>query len=143
MATARKFQTGDKDGKSPDQAARRDPATGHATRQPSRWLRNTLVLGLLVALAVLGWAWNDLSKRALVGSAYAARIGCVCRYVSQRSLDACEGDLAIAPLGRIESMVSLSQDTAQSTVTAGIPLLASQSAKFTPQHGCQLSPWDD
>jgi len=139
MAMPGKFRIGDKHGKA---AAPLAPG-GHATRQPSRWLRNSVILGLLAVLALLGWTWNDLSKRALVGSAYAARIGCVCRFVSERSLKSCEGDLAIAPIGRVESMVSLSEDAKARTVSAGIPLLASQTAKFDPEHGCQLSPWDE
>lgn len=139
MAMPGIFRIGDKRGRGAEAAT----PGAHAMRQPSRWLRNTALLGLLALLAALGWAWADLSKRALVGSAYAARIGCVCRYVSQRSLESCESDLAIAPLGRIESLVSLSQDPRKRTVSAGIPLLANQTATFDSRNGCQLSPWNE
>ncbi|KHK89667.1 hypothetical protein [Novosphingobium malaysiense] len=131
MATPGKRRTGDKH------------ASAHPTRQPSRWLRNLVIVVLLGAALALAWSWNDMRERVLVGSAYGARVGCVCRYVSHRSLDSCEGDLAVAGLGPVASAVSLSDDDETRTVTAGLPLLGHQSATFDEKAGCQLEPWQD
>ena len=125
MATPGKSRTGD------------NPSQSYPTRQPSRWARN-LVIVLLIA-----GSWHGLRERALVGSAYGARVGCVCRYVSNRSLDSCEGDIAVAGLGRIASLVSLSENDETKTITAGIPMLMHQSATFDAKTGCQLEPWQD
>ncbi|MCJ2179834.1 hypothetical protein [Novosphingobium album (ex Hu et al. 2023)] len=115
----------------------------YRTRQPSRWLRNLILLTIVAALALLGWNWRGLHEKALVGAAYGARVGCVCRYVSQRPFKSCEGDLKAAGLGRVAGLVSLSDDPATKTVSAGLPLLAHQSAVFSEKTGCQLEPWDE
>ncbi|MCT2401227.1 hypothetical protein [Novosphingobium mangrovi (ex Huang et al. 2023)] len=131
MATPGKWRTGDKS------------AASYPTRQPTRWLRNLVLLVLVLAVAALAWSWKDLRERALVGSAYGARVGCVCRYVSQRPLKSCEGDLDVAGLGRVAGLASLSEDEETKTITAGIPLLAHQKATFDERNGCLLEPWDD
>jgi hypothetical protein len=117
-------------------------AAPYRTRQPSRWLRNLILTALMLAAAMLAWNWKPLREEALTGAAYGARVGCVCRYVSQRSLKSCEGDLKVAGLGRVAGLVSLSDDPATRTVRAGIPLLARQSATFDAKGGCQLEPWE-
>lgn len=121
-----------------DKAARPYPA-----RQPSRWRRNLLLLAMALAAAALAWAWNGLREQALVASAFAARTGCVCRFVSQRPLESCEGDLDVAGLGRMAALVSLTEDAPARRLTAGVPLLASQTATFAEETGCQLEPWRD
>ncbi|MEJ2408254.1 MAG: hypothetical protein P8Y48_02685 [Novosphingobium sp.] len=118
-------------------------AAPYRTHQPSRWLRNLILLAIVAALAVLGWNWTRLREEALVGSAYGARVGCVCRYISQRPLKSCEGDLKVAGLGRVAGLVSLSDDAETKTVRAGVPLLARQSATYSAKTGCQLEPWDE
>lgn len=122
-------------------AGRQASGDNHFRRQPSRWARNGIVLALLVALGALAWAWPRLREEALVGSAYAARVGCVCRFVSGRPLESCDDDIAAAGFSGAAGFVSLSQEPATRTVVAGIPLLAHQSARFTPGSGCQLEPW--
>ncbi|SFF92086.1 hypothetical protein SAMN05518801_103195 [Novosphingobium sp. CF614] len=131
MATPRKRPAGDK----------RAPA--YPSRQPSRWLRNLALLALLLAAAALAWSWKGLSEQALVGSAFGARVGCECRFISRRPLKSCEGDLKRAGLGRLGGLVALSEDTATKTVKASVPLLARQSASFDEQTGCRLEPWED
>lgn len=131
MATPGKSRTGD------------NPSGAYPTRQPTRWARNLLILLLIAGVAALAWSWRGLRERALVGSAYGARVGCVCRYVSNRSLDSCEGDIAVAGLGRVASLVSLSENEETKTITAGIPLLMHQRATFDAKTGCQLEPWQD
>ena len=121
-----------------DNAARDYPA-----RQPSRWRRNLLLLAVALATAALAWAWNGLREQALVASAFAARTGCVCRFVSERPLESCEGDLRVAGLGRMAALVSLTEDAAGRGVKASVPLLAGQTATFAGETGCQLEPWRD
>src|SRR3546814_9002469 len=48
---------------------------------------------LLCGLALLLWKWPDLKARAEAGAAYGARIACSCRYVENRSMESCEGDM--------------------------------------------------
>lgn len=115
----------------------------YPTRQPSRWKRNLVLLALLVLGIVLAWAWRGLREEALVGAAYGARVGCVCRFVSQRPLASCKGDIAVAGLGGAARWVSLSEDAEKRTVHASVPLLAAQSADFHPARGCRLEPWRD
>lgn len=112
-------------------------------RQPARWRRNLLLLALLIGGVVLAYAWQGMREKALVGSAYAARVGCACRYVSQRPLKSCIGDLQITGPEGVAGMASLSEDATDRTVTASVPLLASQTASFDPHYGCALEPWKD
>lgn len=129
MATPTKPQAGD------------NPAVLYPTRQPSRWRRNLFLWALLAIVLALAWTWQSLRQHALVGSAYGARVGCVCRFVSQRPLKSCEGDLKAAGLGRVAGLVSLSEDASTRTIKAGVPFLASQSASLDPSAGCLLEPW--
>lgn len=131
MATAGKSGAGDKG------------VGGERSRQPSRWKRNLAVLVLLALAGALAFAWQGLREQALVGAAYGARVGCVCRFVSQRPIAACEGDLKGAGLSGVAGMVSLSEDPATRSVTGSVPLLARQSADYREGRGCQLEPWQD
>lgn len=117
------------------------PRAAHPTRQPARWRRNVLLIVALVAGAWLALAWSGLREKALVSTAFAARTGCVCRFVSQRALASCKGDLGSAGLGRMARLVSLSEDAATRTVRASVPLLARQSADYRAERGCRLEPW--
>ena len=115
----------------------------HPIRQPSRWRRNLVLLVIVVAGAWLAWAWSGLREKALVATSFAARTGCVCRFVSQRSIDSCEGDLKSAGLSGVAGLVSLSEDAATRTLRASVPLLARQSADYRADRGCRLEPWRD
>jgi hypothetical protein len=146
MATPGKERAGDNgaDGGGPEASARGIAAQrSHLTRQPARRVRNTVLLFAVVAAAVLGWMWKELGEEALVSAAYGARAGCVCRFVSGRSMESCEGQLAVAGLGRTGRLVWLSADEGARTVTASVPLLARQSATFSKDAGCQLEAWQD
>ena len=121
----------------------RGAGAAYPTRQPSRWKRNVVLIALLAMVLCLGWMWRGLREEALVGAAYGARIGCVCRFVSQRPMDLCEGDLKVAGLAGAGRWVSLSEDADTRTVRASVPLLAKQSADFDPARGCRLEPWQD
>jgi len=141
MATGGKSAAGDNAGGAGDSGAAGWSA--HPIRQSSRWRRNLIVLAVLVLAGWLAWAWQGMREEALVGAAYGARVGCVCRYVSNRPLAACKGDLEVAGLSGIARRVSLSEDADRHAITASVPLLASQSADFQEARGCQLEPWRD
>lgn len=107
-------------------------------RQPSRWGRNLLILALIVAGAVTAWFWSRMRESALTRAAYAAQTGCLCRFAAGRDLDACAGDPGVK-----RDWVSLSEDAATRTVTASVPLLAQQTARWAPEGGCVMEPWRD
>ena len=98
-------------------------------------------LGLIV-LAALGAAWVAYGETATrtgeTGTAYAARVGCSCRFVAGRSLEDCEQD-------KLEGMelVSLSANETTSSVTASIPFIASDTASYRKGYGCVLQQWED
>lgn len=86
-------------------------------------------------LIFLIWQFPSFKAQAELGSAYAARVGCSCRYVQGRSLESCQTDFEPGM-----EMVSLSEDPATKTVTGSVPLLASRSARYTGASGCLINP---
>lgn len=95
-------------------------------------------LVLLVLFAgFLIWKFPSFKAQAELGSAYAARIGCSCRYVQGRDLDSCQSDFEPGM-----GMVSISEDPATRTITGSVPLLASRSARYAGASGCLLNPDD-
>jgi len=109
-------------------------APGHPR---SRW-GGCMPWAILFALLLGGfliWKFPAFQAQAELGSAYAARIGCSCRYVQGRSLESCRGDLEPGM-----EMVSLSEDPATRTITGSVPLLASRSARHAGASGCLLDP---
>lgn len=90
--------------------------------------------GVLLALFLV-WKFPSFKAQAELGSAYAARVGCSCRYVQGRSLDSCQTDFEPGM-----DMVSLSEDPATKTVTGSVPLLASRSARYAGASGCLINP---
>src|SRR3546814_17481637 len=78
-----------------------------APRRPSRWsgCLPWAILLLALLLGLLIWKFPDFKAQAEVGSAYAARIGCSCRYVQGRSLESCKTDFEPGM-----DMVSVSED---------------------------------
>lgn len=91
-------------------------------------------------LLLVGWCasnWDTWRTRAQIGTGFAARIACSCRYVEGRSLESCRSDLRGLEGMR---MVSLSDDAGSRTVSASMPLLASRSAHAVPGVGCLMDP---
>ncbi|AMG73739.1 hypothetical protein [Sphingopyxis granuli] len=106
-------------------------------RGASRWggcLPWAAIVGVLL-LAFLIWKFPSFKAQAELGSAYAARVGCSCRYVQGRSLESCQSDFEPGM-----ELVSLSEDPATKTVTGSVPLLASRSARYAGANGCLLDP---
>ncbi|ANU06693.1 hypothetical protein [Paraurantiacibacter namhicola] len=101
------------------------------------WLRVLVVLLLVVAAAA--WFWRaPITGMSGAGAAYGARIACSCKYVGGRDLDSCRADLE-------DSMwaVFLSEDEAKQSVTARVPLVASETATYREGQGCVLESWED
>jgi hypothetical protein len=107
-------------------------------RQPVRWGRNLTILALLVASALTAWFWTRMRVAAEVRASYAAQTGCLCRYSAGRSLVSCQGDASVK-----QSWVGLHEDAPAHTLTASVPLLATQTARWSTQGGCVLDAWKD
>ncbi len=104
-----------------------------------RHLWSRLVLGVVVLLALAAWFYRDsLQDQALAGTAFGARVGCSCRYIGGRSLEDCRKDFEPGM-----GLISLSEDDDAKSVTASVPLLASQTATYREGYGCVLEPWDE
>lgn len=114
---------------------RRDPAAP-ARRFGLRIALSVLGLALLVALGLGLWKGPRLAKDALTGASFGARVACSCRFVEGRPLDQCRSDFEPGM-----SMVMLSADESAKSVTARVPLIASQTATFRPGEGCVLEKW--
>lgn len=98
-----------------------------------------VVLTLAVLLGIGWWYVRDnVTGNAAAGTAYAARVGCSCRYVAGRSLEDCAKD----KLAGME-MIRLSEIQEDQSVTASVPLIASETARYREGFGCVLEPWEE
>jgi hypothetical protein len=87
---------------------------------------------VFAALALLlAFSFSNIKGQAKLGTAYAAHMGCSCRYIEGRPLGACYQDFE-AGMG----MISLADDADHKRVTASIPLLASATAELRGDFGC-------
>ncbi|MAY76283.1 MULTISPECIES: hypothetical protein [unclassified Citromicrobium] len=115
-----------------------------ASRQGARrrlWPRILLIaLLVLASIAAIAFFANRtaINGYAVTGAAYAARVGCSCRYIGGRPI----GDCAKDKVAGME-LVRLSDDPATKSVTATFPLLASQTATYREGYGCVLEKWED
>jgi hypothetical protein len=114
-------------------------ATAKNSRQRSRpiWLKVLLVL--LVAAAAAGWYYREpIAGLSQTGASFGARTACSCRYVAGRDLASCKKDFEPGM-----EIVFLRDDEEEKAVTAYVPLIASQTARFREGYGCVLEPWDE
>lgn len=95
------------------------------------------VVAVIAACLVVWSNRTTISGYASVGTSYAARVACSCRFVAGRSLEDCEKD----KLGGME-LVSLSDDEAAKSVTASFPLVTSNTATLRDGYGCVLEEWE-
>ena len=79
------------------------------------------------------WQFPAWKAQAEVGSAYAARIACSCRFVQGRELDSCLTDFDPGT-----EMVSVSEIEGEQRIEASVPLLASRTARYAGASGCLL-----
>lgn len=115
--------------------AKPHPNTG--SHQPRRrWATKLALAGLALVIVALALGWSRVSVRAVAAAAYAARVGCSCRFVAGRDLGDCRKDF-IEGLGPVR----LSEDDGAKAVSARYLLFASQTAKLHEGAGCVLDPW--
>ncbi|GGC29235.1 hypothetical protein GCM10011371_15940 [Novosphingobium marinum] len=74
----------------------------------------------------------------LTAASFGARVACPCRYISGRPLETCKDDFEEGM-----DLVFLSEDEEARSVTATVPLIASQTATFREGQGCVLEGWRD
>jgi len=92
---------------------------------------------VLPALLVAGFLYiRSATPQLELGTGYAARVACACRYIGNRDLKSCRADFepGMEP-------IRLSDDPATKTVTAWVPMIASRSARYDPVLGCQPEPF--
>jgi hypothetical protein len=87
------------------------------------------LVGLLIAAALHARAMRPQLE---LGTGYAARVACACRYIGNRPLGSCYKDFEPGM-----EMIGLSENPADKSVTASVPLLAHRTAHFDPLLGCQ------
>lgn len=95
------------------------------------------IILLAVIAAALWFNRAPIKGYAEVGTSYAARVACSCRFVAGRSLEDCEKD----KLAGME-LVSLSDDVEARSVTARFPLVTSNTATYAEGYGCVLEEWE-
>lgn len=102
----------------------------------SRWFR--ILLMAIILLAGLGWFFRaPISGYGELGTAHAARNICGCIHVSGQSEAVCERNFVLGT-----PPVLVSEDAEERSVTAYIPLVASNTARYREGYGCVLEPWD-
>ena len=95
----------------------------------------------LVVLALGGAAWvfygEGLRRTAAAGTAYGAHVACSCRFIEGRPIGDCAKD-------KLEGMelVRFTEDAEAKSVTASVPLVASDTAFYREGYGCVLQPWE-
>lgn len=109
-------------------------AKNRSTRRMSR--RSVIALGGGLALGLVGFAYRGpILSEAAVGAAYGARIGCTCRYIAGRDLGDCEDAMAVEDG---PDLLMLSENGVARSVTARVPMLASETATYREGWGCIL-----
>ncbi|WEK45548.1 MAG: hypothetical protein P0Y56_10945 [Candidatus Andeanibacterium colombiense] len=117
-------------------ATAKKPPRNNPALRARRWPKVVLVLGVIAALT----AWyfrGTVMAQAVAGTSYGARVACSCRFIGGRDLKDCEKDFEPGM-----GLVSLSEDEGAKSVTASVPLLASQTATFREGYGCVLEKWN-
>ena len=91
---------------------------------------------MLALLAAVFLYARSLAPQLELGTGYAARVACACRYIGNRDLKSCRADFEPGM-----EAIRLSDDPTTKTVTAYVPLIASRSAIYDPVLGCQAEPF--
>lgn len=109
---------------------------GHPGGPDRRIWRNALGAVVVLGGLVLALFWHTVQSRAVLATAYGARIACTCHYVAGRPLKDCARDFEPGM-----ALVLLSDNAAAHSITARVPLVASQVASFRDGAGCLLQAW--
>lgn len=97
------------------------------------------LLGVVVIAGAVGWYYRaPIAGYTQVGTAFGARTACSCRYVAGREIGDCKKDFEPGM-----ELVFLSDDEAEKSVTARVPLLSSATARYREGYGCVLEPWKE
>lgn len=113
-----------------------------ATAKRSTTLRRRvwpqILLGIGLLAGAMAWIYREpIAGYAATGAAFGARTACSCRYVAGRALADCEKDFEPGM-----GLVFLSDNEEARSVTARVPLIASDTARYRSGYGCVLEPWD-
>lgn len=103
--------------------------------------RAWLVVLLLLLAAGLAAVWySSIGHRmrgdAAAGAAYGARVACSCHFVAGRGMADCAKD----KLAGME-LIRFRADEDAKSVTASVPLIASETARLREGYGCVLDRW--
>ena len=94
----------------------------------------------LLMLAALGgayWFWREpVDGYAMAGTSFGAHSVCSCRYIGGRDMASCKQDFEPGM-----QAVFVSEDEDEKAITAFVPLLASQTARYREGYGCVLDGW--
>ena len=110
-------------------------ANPHGQR-PRIWPRIALTL-LVLGAGGLWFAGPTLDAYATTAASFGARTACSCHHLGGRALADCTRDFEPGMWA-----VFLSGDEDARSVTATVPLLARQTATYTPGPGCVLERWE-
>ena len=114
-------------------SAKPGTSTHHKRRSRALWATLAILALLLVAAALYARA---MRPQLVLGTGYAARVACACRYIGNRPLAQCYKDFENGM-----EMIRLSENPADKSVTASVPFLAHRTARFDPLLGCQPDPF--
>lgn len=104
-------------------------------RLASRW--PSFVLAAVLLGGGAAWFYGEqVSGLAQAGTSYGAKNACSCRYVAGRELGSCSDDFVPGM-----EAVFLSEDADDKAVTAYVPLIASNTARYYEGFGCMLDAW--
>jgi len=109
---------------------------GAPYRRRRGWAFRIALICAVAALMALVLGWNHITTQARAGASYGARIGCACRYIGGRGLSDCRKDFEDGM-----RLVWLSQDVRAHSVTARVPLLATETATYREGEGCVPEKW--
>ena len=97
-----------------------------------------VLLALVVLVAGVTWFYREpIAGYTETGTAFGARTACSCRYIAGRGLEDCEKDFEPGM-----EVVFLSDDEETRSVTAYVPLIARETARYRDGPGCMLEPWE-
>lgn len=100
------------------------------------WLKGLVIIAAL--LLGLGWFFRaPIIGHSELATAHAARNVCSCMHIGGQAEDMCERNFALG-----NPPVFIGSDAEDRSVTASVPLIASNTATYREGFGCVLEPWD-
>ena len=115
-------------------------AKGRRSQRPMASRRKLRILALVIAaLGLVLWFYRaPITGYSTIATSFAARNACSCHFIGGRDLSQCRDDLEPGM-----GLVMLSVDDADKSVTARLPVLSTQTARYKEGWGCILEPWQD